>query len=315
MSKIVDLLSIVSVVGIWPRYIEPHILKITHLDWKLPKEASHLEGLTCVQLSDLHFHSQMSDAFLDKIVRRVMRQKPDLIFFTGDFICHAKLPQPDRLKKFLSRLQAPQGCFCIFGNHDYQSYVSLNSEGVFDSLPPPNPVKGMIRGLRALFLPKRTRYAVSAKAQALPPHEGLMQLLADTPFTLLENSTMTLSIGLNITGLGDHALNRCRPETAFAGYQKKFPGIILSHNPDTFKQLCDYPGDWVLSGHTHGEQIHLPFCRPLSRKLARLQNGPYSRGLFEERGKKLYVTRGVGSPKPFRFCSPPEIVVLKGVCA
>lgn len=313
MSVVVDFLSIASVVGIWPRYIEPKMVSVSHVPWKLTKSQAHLDNLTIVHLSDLHFHKGVSQKFLDKVVRRVCRQRPDLILFTGDFICYSKLEEADRLKAFLSRLAAPLGSYCIFGNHDYSQYVSRNRQGVYDLIPPPNPIVGVMRGLKTLIASPANGYAVSDRVLAIPPHAELSSLIKQTPFTLLENATTTLPIGLNISGLGDMALGRCRPETAFAGYNKNYPGIILSHNPDSFPQLLDCPGDWILSGHTHGEQIHFPWpgLRKISQKLARLENREYTRGLFTVGNKKMYVTRGLGCHKPFRFCSIPEITVIK----
>ncbi|MCH9609642.1 MAG: UDP-2,3-diacylglucosamine pyrophosphatase LpxG [Chlamydiales bacterium] len=313
MSLAFDLISICSIIGIWPRYIEPSILKTTRLDWPLEKNERHLNGLTVVQISDLHFNRATSERFLNKIVRRTMRQKPDLILFTGDFICHSRLEDGERLKTFLCKLQAPLGCYCTLGNHDYNQYISLSREGIYDVVSRPNPLNAICHGIRILFSKQSIQYKVSDKARSCLPSPPLLELLDKTPFTLLENATITLPIGLNITGLGEYSTARCRPKTAFAGFDKRYPGIALSHNPDTFEELSTYPAKWTLCGHTHGEQIHLPFCRFLSRKLARLQYPNYTRGLFEKENKKLYVSRGVGAPKPFRFCSPPEIVVIKGV--
>lgn len=315
MSLVVDILSSVSVVGIWGRFIEPKMLSISHIPWKLKPSQAHLDGLKIVHLSDLHFHRGVSQKFLDKIVRRVCRQRPDLILFTGDFICYSLLEDEPRLKAFLERLNAPLGCYCIFGNHDYDKYVSRNQAGVYDVIPPPNPLRGFLRGLWTILAPLQTEgYHVSDEVLSIEPHEKLCALLSETPFTLLENATVTLPIGLNISGLGDMALGRCRPETAFAGYNREYPGIILSHNPDSFPRLGPFPGDWILSGHTHGEQIHFPWpkwANRISQKLARLENKEYTRGLFAVEDKKLYVNRGLGCHKPFRFCSIPEITVIR----
>ena len=316
MSLLVDIFATASLFGIWPRFIEPRLLKTTQLTWELPKQAAHLDGLKIVHLSDLHFYESISPKFLEKIARRVHRIKPDIILFTGDFLCYSRLDQPDRLTSFLSRFEAPLGSFCIFGNHDYAQYVSLNREGIYDLFSPPNPLIGVFRGLRTLISTQKTGLTVSEKVLAIPLHDELCGVLRKTPFQLLENATMTLPIGLNLTGLGDLALGRCRPQTAFAGYNREFPGVILSHNPDTFPTLLDFPGDWILSGHTHGEQIHIPWPkwgRGLSQKLARLENREYTRGLFRVGNKKLYVNRGLGCHKPFRLFSPPEICVIKGV--
>lgn len=312
MSLLIDFISIFSIVGVWPRYVEPYLVKVTDRTWKLPPKYHHLDNLRIVQFSDLHFHSQFSEKFLDRVARRILKQKPDIILFTGDFICYSKLEDQERLKKFLNRLRAPHGCFCIFGNHDYAQYVSRNSTGIYDIMRPINPAVGIMRAVWTIIRTKPEIYHITNEAASTPLHEELCSLLHETPFMLLENTTINLPIGLNITGLGDYALGRCRPDTAFAGFVKDLPGIVLSHNPDTFVHLFDYPGDWILSGHTHGEQIHLPFLRRVSRKLARLENPHFTRGYFKMRGKECYVNRGIGGHKPFRFCSPPEVLVLTG---
>ena len=310
-SFFVDALCTASVVGIWPRFIEPHLLTTTSLTWDLPASAAHLEGLRIVQFTDLHFHKNLSLSFLKRISRKIRSLKPDLIFFTGDFLCYSQLEKSDILESFLCELHAPHGCFCVFGNHDYANYVSRTREGVYDVLTPRNPTLGLFKGIQTLLQKEEKKGCISKNALETPLHEGLCNLLQRTPFTLLENTSITLPIGLNIVGVGEYGLAKFKPEVAFTSYQKKFPGIVLCHNPDTFPKLKHFPGNWVFAGHTHGEQIHFPFLLgALSKKLARIENPKYTRGLFQEEGKIFYVNRGVGGAKPLRFCSPPEILSI-----
>ncbi len=314
MSLFVDFLATCSLVGIWPRFIEPKRLKVTKLIWDLQENESHLDQLKIVHISDLHFHKQTSKKFLNKIAVRVEALKPDIVLFTGDFLCYSRLEEPEILLSFLNRLKAPLGSFCSFGNHDYANYATLSRAGIYDLLPPPNPLRGVLRGLRTLCGNPKTGSQSSEKVLAVPLHEQLCTLLKSSPFQLLDNATVTLELGLNISGLGDLALGRCRPEKAFVGYDTRFPGLILSHNPDTFPHLKSCPGNWIFSGHTHGEQIHLPWPkwgRKITQKLARLENSEYTRGLFEVGNKKLYVNRGLGCHKPFRLFSCPEICLIE----
>src|SRR3984957_2470211 len=156
MSLIVDFLATCSIVGIWPRFIEPRLLKTTELHWELDKEAHHLDGLRIVHLTDLHFHERIPQTFLDKIVRHVNRLKPDLILFTGDFLCYSHIEDPKKLSSFLCHFETSHGCYCSFGNHDYANYVTLSHEGIYDLLSPPNPLTGIFRGLRTLLSPPKT---------------------------------------------------------------------------------------------------------------------------------------------------------------
>lgn len=307
MSFLIDFLSIVSVVGIWPRFVEPKMISVKEVVWKLPKEHSNLDNLVIVQISDLHFNKKISQKFLDKVLRSISRYRPSLILFTGDFLCYSKLEDSERLKKFLSNLAAPLGCFCVLGNHDYERYVSRNYRGIYDAIKPTTPFSGLWRSIRRCFNKNKKIFPqISNRVLSIKMHNDLCNLLNGTQFKLLENQTITLPIGLNITGLGDVALGRCLPKLAFANYDSSKPGIVMSHNPDSFPLICDYPGDWILSGHTHGEQIYLP--------LPKFLKGNYTRGFYKIGSKKIYINRGLGGcHKPFRLFAPPEITILRAV--
>lgn len=308
-SLVVDAAATASLLGIWPRFVEPKRLKLTTLALPL---SPNLTGLRIVQISDLHFHAGISQRFLAKTTRRIRRLRPDIILFTGDFLCYSTLEEPERLQAFLSSLEAPLGCFCTFGNHDYQSYVTRNQAGHYAVRAPINPLAGLLLGLKSFVTtPPNPKGVMTPEAQEVPLHEQLCGLLTRTPFKLLENACETLPVGLNIVGLGDYALGRCRPETAFSGYDASKPGIVLSHNPDTFPLLASHPGELILSGHSHGEQIHLPFLPRLSAKLTRLEDPRYSRGLHIRGDKIHYINRGLGGHKPFRLFSPPELLLIK----
>jgi predicted MPP superfamily phosphohydrolase len=100
---------------------------------------------------------------------------------------------------------------------------------------------------------------------------------------------------------------RCLPEIAFKNYDKQYPGIILAHNPDSSALLESYPGEVILSGHTHGCQINLPW---MWKKFTKLENMSLRKGFFKVRDKWLYVNRGVGAIMKFRWFSVPEILFL-----
>ena len=100
-------------------------------------------------------------------------------------------------------------------------------------------------------------------------------------------------------------LGQCRPEKGFEGYQANYPGIILVHNPDGIKTLQDRPGELILSGHTHGGQVYLPW---MWKRFTRLENPAVRRGLYHLDGKWIYVNRGIGSVMKFRWFAVPELL-------
>lgn len=303
-----DVWCLASVVGVWPRFIEPNLLDITRLNLKLPGLPPVLKGLKLVQLSDLHFHRGVPDFFLKRMLRKVKALNPDMIVFTGDFICHSKLTDRERLKQFLNSFFAPFGCYAVLGNHDYAAPVSVNAAGDYDVVGEPG--SSITRGFLRLFSEVALSGNTTEKAGSIGSHGELIDLIKETPFTLLENASMKIAVKgsyVNMCGLGEYTLGKSLPEQAFKGYDQHYPGIILSHNPDSVALLRDYPGDIILCGHTHGGQVNLPWIR---NKLTLMENREFIKGLFRVDGKWMYVSRGLGSVMPFRWFARPEIVCI-----
>ncbi|MBS6396576.1 MAG: metallophosphoesterase [Clostridiales bacterium] len=91
--------------------------------------------------------------------------------------------------------------------------------------------------------------------------------------------------------------------------------ILLSHNPVYFKTYARWGADLTLSGHLHGGIIRLPGIGGVITPQAKLFPR-YDRGLFEEEGKYMVVSAGLGEHTiPIRICNPPQLVciVIKGI--
>jgi uncharacterized protein len=304
-----DLFCLFSVVGIWPRFIEPRLISTTQLHLPIPHLPKDLEGFKILQISDIHLSAQTSEAFLEKLILKCQTLRPDLITITGDFICYSELHDPKRLKKLLNAFKAPYGCFAILGNHDYASFVSINQQGDYDLIEPPassSLLRAFSRLTESITLTKKT----TERAQHVPLHAELVSLLSETPFKLLHNESTSISVKntrLNICGLGEYCLKKMDLEQAFQNYDQGYPGIILLHNPDGAPYLKNFPGDIILSGHTHGGQVNLPW---MWKKFTLLENMEFKKGLLRLQNRWMYVNRGLGSVLPFRWFSTPEILLL-----
>jgi predicted MPP superfamily phosphohydrolase len=303
-----DLWCIASLVGIWPRFIEPNLLQTTQLNLPIKDLPRELESLHIVQFSDLHLHHALSDRFLNKIQARIQNQKPDLIVFTGDFICYAQLEDRERLQKFLNGFHAPLGCFAILGNHDYARATSVNANGEYDVIDANEST--LLSGFKRLLKETPLKKTITEQARQTGLHQELVQLIEKSPFKLLHNAHQLIPFknsALNLCGLGEYVLGKMDPEEAFKGYDNRYPGLILVHNPDAIPYLDRYPGHVILSGHTHGFQVNIPWMR---NRFALLENEEYGRGLVQRNARWIYINRGVGSALPFRWFSVPEITSI-----
>ncbi len=86
--------------------------------------------------------------------------------------------------------------------------------------------------------------------------------------------------------------------------------VLAAHSPDMIKWAAPAGVDALLSGHTHGGQIRLPFIGPIFSSIDIGRH--YSRGLYQWEGTALFVNSGTGtSLVPFRLFCRPEIAVVR----
>jgi predicted MPP superfamily phosphohydrolase len=115
---------------------------------------------------------------------------------------------------------------------------------------------------------------------------------------------------LQLVGIDDWSWNQTDWQQAFKGVDRARPSVLLSHQP----RVLDLPQtegvSLILSGHTHGGQVRLPYFGSPAALMG--EDFKYLRGRFELDGRQLYVTRGTGViGVPVRFGARPEIAVIR----
>jgi len=88
--------------------------------------------------------------------------------------------------------------------------------------------------------------------------------------------------------------------------------LVLSHQPQVFDEVAVYAPDLMLSGHTHGGQLRLPFFPTLYAPgqgfFPKYGDGFYTN---DDTGAMLYISRGIGTTIfRIRFFNRPEIALL-----
>ncbi len=113
---------------------------------------------------------------------------------------------------------------------------------------------------------------------------------------------------IDLIGISDARSREPAAIAALRALPIERPTLVLAHDPYWFKYLPRGP-HLMLSGHTHGGQIRLPFVGALrNASFAPLR---WSYGHIVEDGRQLYVTSGLGtSGLPLRIGIAPEYVVL-----
>lgn len=154
------------------------------------------------------------------------------------------------------------------------------------------------------------------------PH-ALARTLNEHGIKTLLNAHTVLSRGgaqIALAGVDDPVSNLDRMPAALAGVAEDRCTLLLMHSPDGIAEAALRGVDVVLSGHTHGGQISLPFIgAPYTHSLLgrRMSSGYYAgrklrRVIGIRPGRtQLYVTRGLGvSGLALRFLTRPELTIL-----
>jgi predicted MPP superfamily phosphohydrolase len=155
-------------------------------------------------------------------------------------------------------------------------------------------------------------YAVPGNHDMQRRGEVYRSLIRSTPLIDLTNLHRRISIGsddLWLAGVDDLWWGKPNQHIALSGIPRGETVILLSHNPDYAEDCPCERVDLVLSGHTHGGQVHLPGLG--SSWLPSKYGAKYRRGLVRGPASQVFVSRGLGEAGvPLRFNVPPEICLL-----
>ncbi len=255
--------------------LEPDWLELTRsvipTRW-LPPGAS----LRFLHLSDLHASFEVPLARIEAAFAMGLKEKPDAIFLTGDYITTGNDVDLNQYRDVLAILPKVAPTFACVGNHDGGRWAHAHDG--FDG------------------------------------SKTIRDLLSSAGIQVLHNRYVEPTLGahsIQVVGLGDLWTREFDSATAFAGLPKESERlrVVLSHNPDTKAILQYYSWELMLSGHTHGGQINVPGFGP---PVLPIEDVAYFEGLYEWQGRRLYITRGVGGVfGAVRFNCRPEVTILE----
>jgi len=112
---------------------------------------------------------------------------------------------------------------------------------------------------------------------------------------------------LTVVGIDDLWSRRAEPARAFAGVNPEDCTIVLAHNPDTALYAHHLKPGVMLSGHTHGGVVRIPFYGSPLKSILRIGKRFYS-GLNRYEDFYIYTNRGLGTMwVRVRINCPPEV--------
>jgi predicted MPP superfamily phosphohydrolase len=97
-----------------------------------------------------------------------------------------------------------------------------------------------------------------------------------------------------VVGIDDLWSRRAEPSRAFHGIKPDDCTIVLAHNPDTALYTHHLAPGVMLSGHTHGGVVRIPYYGSPIKSILRIGKDYYA-GLNRYGNFYIYTNRGLGT--------------------
>ena len=236
-----------------------------------PALPAGFEGAVVAHISD--FHNTHSETLRARLLRALEESKPDLIVMTGDLI-DARRPDVDAALSFSEAVARLAPTYFVTGNHEAMAL---------------NEWRTLSHGLRA---------------------QGV---------TLLENDSAVWERGgdsVALQGISDpkflaiEQVESVKAVTARLPAKQRFR-ILLAHRPEYVSVYAEAGFNLILSGHTHGGQIRLPFLGGLYAP-GQGWFPKYDAGVYTVKDSVMTISRGIGNSRlPLRVNDRPELVLVR----
>lgn len=233
---------------------------------KLIKE---YDGFKIVHISDIHYGISTTKKDLDKIVKNINLQKPDLIFLTGDLI-DGKIDdiQHKEIVNSLIKLKATIGKYAISGNHDhyYKKWNELIDDCGFTNI---NDTYDIIfkNSYKSIFIAGISDNIYSSK-NIIDKTKSIFEYMSGKE---IENSVYK---------------------------------ILLMHEPDYIDDIDYNKFNLILSGHSHNGQVRIPF---IGAAYTPIGSKKYYKEYYKLNNTDLYISSGIGTTcLPIRLFNKPS---------
>jgi uncharacterized protein len=170
------------------------------------------------------------------------------------------------------------------------------------------PVAEALKNLKA----RLGVYAVLGNHDFRVDAERVTSALEKARIEVLRNTSRRIDYkgdSLWIAGVDEYSYGQSNIPKALLGIPSSQPKILLAHNPEIISLAAHHQVDFVLSGHTHGGQVKIPYLGPLNSMTQPHQG--FLEGFVRNGTTQMYISRGLGKVVvPLRIFCPPEIPVF-----
>ncbi|MEO0468404.1 MAG: metallophosphoesterase [Bacteroidota bacterium] len=264
-----------------------HDYRIRRREVYLPNLPKSFDGMRIAQISDIHSGSFWNKTAVQGGVDMLMKEKADVVFFTGDLVNNRADEMTDYVDVF-NQIKAPLGVYSTLGNHDYGDYAAWKS---------PEEKR---RNLQTL----------------IDTHRAMgWDILMDEHRMLEESGDKLAIIGIQNWSAKGNFPKYGDLSKAWQGTDEAATKLLLSHDPSHWRaEVTQHYKDIDLtfSGHTHGMQFGVEIAGIKWSPVKYVYKEWADLYQSESEDQYLYVNRGYGYIGfPGRIGMPPEITIME----
>lgn len=208
-------------------------IKTTSYDVIINKTIPERTSMKVVLLADTHFGYNAGVLHARELVRKINKQKPDLVCIAGDIFDNEydAIRNPEKLEKTLRGIKSTYGVYACWGNHDLNEeilagFTFKHKDGDLSDIKDPR----------------------------------MKKFLKNSNIHILEDESVLINDQFYVIGRKDASLTEKIDETRKAPAQltekldRDKPIIMIDHQPKELQELADAGVDLDLCGHTHDGQ-------------------------------------------------------------
>lgn len=208
-------------------------IKTTSYDVIINKTIPERTSMKIVLLADTHFGYNAGVLHARELVRKINKQKPDLVCIAGDIFDNEydAIRNPEKLEQTLRGIKSTYGVYACWGNHDLNEeilagFTFKHKDGDLSDIKDPR----------------------------------MKKFLKDSNIHILEDESVLINNQFYVIGRKDASLTEKIHETRKAPAQltekldRDKPIIMIDHQPKELQELADAGVDLDLCGHTHDGQ-------------------------------------------------------------
>lgn len=245
-------------------YVGSKQIKLTAYTLDINKSFGDLESVDLFMVSDLHIGTLIKEKELDLLLSKIEEEKPDLVVLCGD---------------------------------------------IFDENSPTDLINYAYEIFEQISVPLGVYYVFGNHEVYTYDLDKISRELANRGVKVLKDEAVLVGDSFYVVGRMDAAITRNKGsrksiESLVGPLDKKFPIIVLDHQPMEYEKNKEAKVDLLLSGHTHAGQVF-----PITIFSSFVNEKNYG---YEEDGEfHAIVTSGMGTwGFPIRVGTNSEMVLI-----